>query len=805
MNEKAALPFDIAVFDHYPETREINYQFAIVAVLKGQLIFKRNNDFRELSQGQMIFLRPQDYFSIHFVEDTAPVFAFISFQYHFFLKNFPKSTPNLILRKDYYTDEAYRGIYNKTLDFIEKYLSGDGAPGPTGTLYAYDYIYYLQEHAVNQPPSQAPLSKKEQRILSIKDYVERNYTSAITLNDMARELDITPQYLATFIRQSLGMTFNQYLYKVRLSYAIRDLVNTDESITHIAYNYGFPNVTAFNRIFKQEYQKTPLSYRAQYKKNLAYFNVEPVKVFDFQKSRATYMSFQQEQQNLLRSRKYHTEITLDNKLNVPLPYIWTKVVNIGYGKELNDFSLLEQLKEILKDIRFEYGRVTGIFHPDMLPYNAETKSYNFHETDTVLDILYELKLKPYIVLGKPEPVFNSVTQPMYVYSQDEFTDFAKTFRVFIRHCIQRFGIGEFEQWKFEYSYNLVEEGYFSKNQFYYNFIKNSTDAYNIIKSLCPGTQFGGPGHRLAQSPDAVLHLLKLWEENHIRPDFITLCAYPVERSVADSHTTKEKVYSTNPRIHRLRLLELKKQLKQLYGEDIPVHIIELSYDFIKRRYISDSLFSAVYLTCNLLDLYDLCDCVAFPAASDLHYQRLNSTMLLNGNNGLLTIDGIRKPPYFALMLLNNQGHTVHSQFPGGIVTRHRDGSYRVLLYNYKHPSNYYCMHPNLEITENNFNDIFTDQISSSYVIHLGDLPSGNYFVNEYTLDREHGSILDKWLDCGKGTRLLHHMVLHLKERTNIDFTYQPVTIKADTDIHGTLDPHVIKLIAIYPADKDSFQ
>ena len=142
------------------------------------------------------------------MEDTSPVFAFISFQYHFFLKNFPKSTPNLILRKDYYTDEAYRAIYSKTLDFIGKYLSGDGAPGPTGTLYAYDYIYYLQEHAVNQPPSQAPLSKKEQRILSIKDYVERNYTSAVTLNDMARELDITPQYLATFIRQSLGITFN---------------------------------------------------------------------------------------------------------------------------------------------------------------------------------------------------------------------------------------------------------------------------------------------------------------------------------------------------------------------------------------------------------------------------------------------------------------------------------------------------------------------------------------------------------------------------------------------------------------------
>lgn len=805
MNTKASLPFDIAVFNQYPEIREINYQFVIIAVLSGQLIFKRNNELREMTRGQMIFLRPQDYFSIQMQENTEPVFAFLSFQYHFFLKNFPNQTPNLILRKDYYTEEAYMAIYNKTLEFIDKYFSSGSQPGPTGTLAAYDYIYFLQEHAINQPPSPEPMSKKEQRILNIKDFIERNYTSAITLNDMAAELDITPQYLATFIKQNMNMTFNQYLYKIRLSYAVRDLVNTDESITHIAFNYGFPNVSAFNRIFKQEYQKTPLSYRAQYKKNLAYFNIEPVTVFDYEKSLEVYQNFIINKSSSLRGKKYHTDVYLDARMNLPLPHIWSRILNIGYGNELNDFSLHEQLRELLRDIPFEYGRITGIFHPDIMAYDPETKSYNFHESDTILDILYELQLTPIIVLGKPEPVFSAQSQPIYVYSANEFPDFSKAFRAFVKHCIQRFGIGEFERWRFEFSYNLVEEGYFAKNQFYYNFLKNSVDAYKILKTMSLNSRFGGPGHRLAQSPDAVLHILKLWEDNGIHPDFITLCAYPVEREVADSHTTKEKVFSTNPRIQRQRVLELKQALKNLYKTDIPLSIIEMSYYFINKRYISDSRFSAAYFINNVLDLFDLCDSIAFPAASDLHYQPLNSTLLLGGNNGLMTIDGIRKPPYFSLLLLHNLGHSVLGRFPGCFVTRHRDGSYRLLLYNYKHPNNYYCMHPDFEITEKNFNDIFTDQINADYHIHLNILPPGEYFINEYTLDKEHGSILDKWLSCGKGTNLLHHMILHLKEKMNIDFTYHPTKVDADTIIHYSLEPHVLKLVVIYPAGKDSFQ
>ena len=793
---RTTLPFDIAVCDSYPDTLELGQTFTIIAVLQGDMSIKYNELTSHLQQGELFFLQPQDYFSIQMPDTQKTVAAFISFHYNFFLKNIPYAINGIILDKKNYSDEDYAEIFAHTLEFIDKYFSKAQDPILSGTLNAQDYVCFLQEHLINCKKNALPVSKREQRILHIKDYVERNYFSSITLNDLAAELDITPQYLATFIRQNLNMTFNQYLYKVRLSYAVRELVNTTESITHIAYNYGFPNLAAFNKIFKEEYKKTPQSYRMQYTKNLAYLDVLPSEIYDYEKSRHIYNTYLQKKNT---NKKHHTDIILESSNTAFIPHIWTKVLNVGYGKELNDFSFHAQLQTILEHFPFEYGRIYGLFHPDLIPYDEEGRTWSFHKVDTILDIMNHFHLKPFIVLGKPEPVFTEEGQPVYAYSSSEFPDFAKAFRAFIKHCIQRYNIDNVEKWLFEYSYNMVEEGYFSKNQFYYKFLKNSMEAWHILKSNSPKIRFGGPGHRLAQSDHTLIHILNCWQKEDIRPDFITVNAYPLERVAKEDHNRNHR-YSTNPAIQKIRLQELKQHLNALYPTDIPLYIIEMSHTFLNKKYLSDSRFSASYAVQNMIDIFDLCECAALPAASDLHYMRQGFTSLLGGNNGLLTIDGIKKPLFWALMFLHNLGPTLVSRGSSYIATRQRDGSISILLWNYKHLNNYFCSHPYCEITEQNFDQIFTDQISEDYDLHLEALEPGNYFIIEYTLTRECGSILDKWQECGRGKKLLPHIIDHLRKQTDLHFIYHIVPIKGDTVLHYSLEPHVMKMVTICPAD-----
>lgn len=795
MNSKSVLPFEIAICDNYPLTNELNQSFTIILVLRGQIVVTYNQSKCDLSTGELLFLKPQDYFSIHISEPENTVIALISFHYNFFLKNIPYAIGGIDLSPSGYTKDEYTKIYMRTVEFIDQYFNNPTELALSGNLNAYNYVCFLQELTAHQQKNSVPVSKCEQRIFAIKDFVERNYSGAITLNDLASELKITPQYLATFIRQNLNMTFNQYVYKVRLSYAVRDLVNTADSITHIAFNYGFPNLAAFNRIFKEEYKKTPQNYRTQYRKNMAFLDLLPPKIFDYETSRHIYNAYKNKQSN---DKKYEINVSLENTSNRTLPQVWAKVLNVGYAKEINDFAFQQQLKDILYHFPFEYGRIYGLFHPDIITYDETGRTWNFHKADTVLDILLHFHLKPFIVLGKPEPVFSDQGYPVYAYTSNDFPDFQKAFRAFIKHCIQRYNIENVEQWLFEYSYNMVEEGYFSKNQFYYTFLKNSAEAWYILKNTSTQIKFGGPGHRLAQADYTLLHILNCWKKDGIIPDFITVNAFPMERVSKEPRVPSHR-YSTNPSIHRQRLLELKNHIKELYPDNISIYVIEMGHTFINKKYLNDSRFSACYTIFNMLDMYDLCQCIALPSASDLHYLKLGFTGILGGCNGLLSSDGIKKPLFFSLMFLHNLGSEIISKGTGYIATRHRDSSYRILLWNYKYFNDFFCTHPNYEVSHQNMDRIFTDNIPNDYHLHLGPLETGKYFIVEYTLTKEFGSILDKWQDCGGVTLLPPHIIAHLKHQMDVHFVYQCINVKSDTVLHYCLEPHVVKMITIYPS------
>ncbi len=789
--------YEISIFNASHRPQQLNNDYCILFVLSGSVHIQVNNENYILGEQQLLAIHPQDYYTFHTDEHTTA--AWICFRYNFFTKSFSSKNPRLNLSPTAYHEGMYRVITQRTAKFIDKYFQND--PETTKDILALEYILFLKGNTINENANTLPLSKKEERILFIEDYIQSNYMSAISLNDLADTLQLTPQYLATFIKENMNTTFNHYLYKIRLSHAVRDMIATNDSLTQISFNHGFPNIATFNRIFKEAYLRTPQSYRNQYKKNIEFLNIHETAFPDYKDSEQIYKTYQQNQKEQLRKTEKKTNIVIDKQSPKKLEHVWCHTVNIGYAKDLNDFAINEHMRPILKDIPFVYGRITGLVHPDVIPYLPESKLYDFHESDTIIDILYNLRLKPFIVLGKPEPIFNNNHQPHYVYSSSEYADFSKAFAAFVRHCIMRYGFEEFEQWQFEFAYNAAEAGYFSKNHFFYKYLKNSCDAYRILKQISEKIRFGGPSHRLAQSDNNVLEILEHWKDNQVIPDFFTVFAYPIERADTSSPNPLKPI-SVNPHIHRSRMLELQQHLRDLYGYDIPIYVTELGFHFANKKYLVDSLFSATYIVQSMADLWDLCSAIVLPSASDLHYRPLNSTLLLSGSNGMISIDGIRKPSFFALMLLSHLGNQLLYKTQGVLASRHRDMSYRILLYNYKHPNNYYCAHPEYEIPEEHYEDIFTDNQPAEFNLSLNFLPDNQYFVVEYTLDKDHGSIMDKWLECGKGHNLLHHMILHLRQLIDIGFSYHPVNVSQDTTLQYTLAPHEIKLITIYPVDAE---
>ncbi|WP_299666501.1 AraC family transcriptional regulator [uncultured Polaribacter sp.] len=103
------------------------------------------------------------------------------------------------------------------------------------------------------------------RIEKAYNYIKSNYEKKIKVQDAAAYINMTVISFSRLIKQRTGKTFVEFLNELRLGYATRKLIETNESISEICYNCGFNNISNFNRIFKKKQNCTPSEFRQNFK------------------------------------------------------------------------------------------------------------------------------------------------------------------------------------------------------------------------------------------------------------------------------------------------------------------------------------------------------------------------------------------------------------------------------------------------------------------------------------------------------------------------------------------------------------
>lgn len=102
-------------------------------------------------------------------------------------------------------------------------------------------------------------------INQIINYIDTHYHEPITLNILSKQIGFSSVYISRLFKQTCHLNISEYIEKVRIMHAYNDVVNTNISITDIAYDNGFPNVKSFINAFKHYYELTPLQYRNKLK------------------------------------------------------------------------------------------------------------------------------------------------------------------------------------------------------------------------------------------------------------------------------------------------------------------------------------------------------------------------------------------------------------------------------------------------------------------------------------------------------------------------------------------------------------
>jgi two-component system response regulator YesN len=91
--------------------------------------------------------------------------------------------------------------------------------------------------------------------------LEGHYPEEVSLTGIASELHVSSFYLSHIFRQSTGITFSEYLTKLRMDEAKRLLEVTDLPVVEVAARVGYREPNYFGRVFKRVNGMTPLAWR----------------------------------------------------------------------------------------------------------------------------------------------------------------------------------------------------------------------------------------------------------------------------------------------------------------------------------------------------------------------------------------------------------------------------------------------------------------------------------------------------------------------------------------------------------------
>jgi AraC-like DNA-binding protein len=112
------------------------------------------------------------------------------------------------------------------------------------------------------PSPQRQSARDERRITATVRRIEASADEQVSLTELAREAAMSPYHFLRVFRQVTGMTPHQFVLQTKLQRAAVRLRRTDDTISGIAYDAGFNDLSSFNHRFRRLMGATPSVYRA---------------------------------------------------------------------------------------------------------------------------------------------------------------------------------------------------------------------------------------------------------------------------------------------------------------------------------------------------------------------------------------------------------------------------------------------------------------------------------------------------------------------------------------------------------------
>lgn len=94
-------------------------------------------------------------------------------------------------------------------------------------------------------------------------YIHLHFKNPISIEILAKNVNLSPNYLCSVFHKSIGKTVLEYLTDFRLDFSAKLLIHTELPVTQVCYESGFQSYSQFARTFKSKYDRTPKQFRQE--------------------------------------------------------------------------------------------------------------------------------------------------------------------------------------------------------------------------------------------------------------------------------------------------------------------------------------------------------------------------------------------------------------------------------------------------------------------------------------------------------------------------------------------------------------
>ncbi|HYK47491.1 MAG TPA: helix-turn-helix domain-containing protein [Parafilimonas sp.] len=111
-------------------------------------------------------------------------------------------------------------------------------------------------------------SHEDEPVKKAQEFIEQNYQDKITVDQLAAMLALGRRSLERRFKKATCNTVIEYIQRVKVEAAKKDLETSRKNINEVMYNVGYNDTKAFRTIFKKTTGMTPIDYRNKYNREV---------------------------------------------------------------------------------------------------------------------------------------------------------------------------------------------------------------------------------------------------------------------------------------------------------------------------------------------------------------------------------------------------------------------------------------------------------------------------------------------------------------------------------------------------------